>query len=159
MLIGATDLLNNDANGNSFKPTQAPAAFQFGVIGSLASNHRYYLIPGTATIASLTNEVSSDPYAIARSFPIVFSQPSTIIEINITYTETLGSTESLTFNIYKNTNTTPVMTLTLTAGENTKFLTTQSVSFSTGDSLRTTLVTVGNPSGTYPGLSALVYYY
>ena len=46
MLIGATDLLNNNANGNSFLPTQAPASFQYSVATDLGDSRRYYLILG-----------------------------------------------------------------------------------------------------------------
>lgn len=159
MLVGATDLLNNNANGNSFTPTQSPASFQFGIINSLLSNRRYYLIPGTAPANSLTNEASSSTYSLVKSFPIVFSQPSTVIEINITYTETLSAGQSITFHIYKNNDMTSSLSLTLGENETTKFLTTQSLNFDTGDVLRTTLEVVGNPSGSYPAFSANVYYY
>lgn len=157
--VGATDLLNNDANGNSFTPVQAPASFQFGVINSLGTNQRYYLIPGTTTVVNLTSEGKINPYATAKSFPILFSQPSTVIEINITYTETIAVGEAVTFYIYKNANTTPVMSLTLNPGDQQKFLSSQSVSFNTNDVMRTTLETTGNPAGTYPAFSAIVYYY
>lgn len=159
MLIGATDLLNNNANGNSFTPTQAPASFQFGIVKSLAANRRYYLVPGTNTASNLTDEDSGLPYNILKAFPLLFSQPSLVIEVNISYTETIAAGQSVTFNIYKNNDTTPVLSLTLNPGENYKYITTQSVPFNTGDRLYTTLVTVGNPSGTYPAFNAIVGYY
>jgi hypothetical protein len=159
MLIGGTDLVNNTANGNSFTPTQAPAAFQFGIINSLGNNQRYYLIPGTATTGNLTSEAKANPYSPAKAFPLVFSQPSTVIEINITYKETIAVGQAVTFYIYKNNTGTPVMSLILGPGENTKILTTQSVSFNTGDTMEVTLETTGNPSGAYPSFSAVVYYY
>jgi hypothetical protein len=161
ILIGSTDLLNNDANGNSFSVTQAPASYQFGVINSLADDHRYYLVPGTLTTGQLTNEgTGAHPnFNPIKAFPIVFTQPSTVIEINISFTETIDAGESVTFYIYKNNNTTPVMSLTLNPGETTKNLSTQSVSFNTGDTLEATVVTVGNPAGSYPAFSAIVYYY
>ncbi len=159
ILIGSTDLLNNDANGNSFKPTQAPASFQFGIINSLTANRRYYLIPGTAAANSLTNEASTNPFDSTKTFPLVFSQPSTVIEINITYTETLAVGQSITFHIYKNNTPPSVLSLTLNAGEHVKTDTLHSVSFNTGDTLQATLVVVGNPTGSYPAFSANVYYY
>ena len=159
ILIGSTDLLNNNASGNSFKPTQAPASFQFGVVNSLATNHRYYLLPGTTLATNLISEAKTNPYASAKAFPVIFSQPSTIIEINITYTETLAAGQKVAFYIYKNNTTPPVMTLELNQGENTKLMTSQSVSFNINDSMQATLETTGNPSGSYPAFSALVYYY
>lgn len=159
MIIGSTDLLNNNANGNSFTPTQAPASLQFGIVKSLAANRRYYLVPGTNTASNLTDEDKDLSYNIVKAFPLFFSQPSLVIEVNISYTETIASGQSVTFNIYKNNITTPVMSLTLNPGENYKYITTQSVPFSQGDRLYTTLVTVGNPSGTYPAFNAIVGYY
>lgn len=159
MLIGSTDLLNNDANGNSFTPTQAPAAFQFGVVNSLGNNNRYYLLPGTTTVGNLTSEAKANPYAPAKAFPLVFSQPSTIIEINITYTESIVAGQAVTFYIYKNNTAPPVMSLTLNPGDKQKFLNTQSVNFNTGDTMEATIETTGNPAGTYPAFSAIVYYY
>ncbi len=159
MYVGATDLLNNNANGNSFTPTQAPASYQFGIINSLGSNQRYYLIPGTMPVNSITNEAKTNPYSSLKAFPLLFSQPSTVVEVNITYTETIAVGQSVTFYIYKNNTAPPVLTLTLNPGENTKFLTTQSVNFNTYDTLEATLETTGNPSGSYPAFSAIVYYY
>jgi len=156
--LGATDLLNNDANGNSFSVVQAPASFQFGVIGSLATDKRYYLVPGTATTVSLVNEASSTTYSSAKAFPIVLTQTSTIIEIIITSTETLSGAQAVTFKIYKN-NTGPVMTLALNAGEKIKSLKTKSVNFTSNDTMETTIETTGNPTGSFPAFSAIVYYY
>lgn len=157
--VGATDLLHNDANGNSFYPVQAPASFQFGIINSLGLNQRYYLIPGTTTTGNLTSEGKANIYSSAKAFPLLFTQPSTVIAINITYTETIASGQEVTFYIYKNNTAPPVMSLTLNPGENTKSLTTESVSFNTDDTMETTLETTGNPSGSYPAFSAIVYYY
>lgn len=159
MLIGATDLLNNNANGNSFTPAQAPASYQFGVVNSLGLNQRYYLLPGTTTVVNLTSEAKTNTYSSAKAFPILFSQPSTVIEINISYTETIAVGQQVSFYIYKNNTAPPVMTLSLAPGENSKILTTQSVNFNSGDTLEATIETTGNPSGTYPAFSAIVYYY
>lgn len=159
ILLGTTDLLNNDANGNSFSVVQAPASYQFGVINSLSSNQRYYLIPGTTTTGNLTSEAKANIFNSAKAFPIVFTQSSTVIEINITYTETISTGQAVTFYIYKNNTAPPVMSLTLNPGENTKSLSTQSVNFNTNDTLEATIETTGNPAGSYPAFSAIVYYY
>lgn len=159
ILLGATDLLNNDANGNSFSVTQAPASFQYGVIGSLASNRRYYLVAGTATTSSLTNEAIGSAYSSAKAFPIVLTQASIVIELSITYTETLAVGQSLTFSIHKNRTAPAVLSLTLNPGENVKNIRTQSVVFAADDTIDATIEVVGNPSGSYPAFSAIVYYY
>ncbi len=159
ILLGTTDLLNNDANGNSFSVTQAPASFQFGIINSLAADQRYYLIPGAVTAADLIREPRTNPFDPAKSFPILISQASVVIELNITYTETLSVGQSVTFNIYRNKLAPPAMSLTLNPGENIKVIKTQSVSFDENDTLEATLEVVGNPTGAYPAFSAIVYYY
>jgi hypothetical protein len=87
------------------------------------------------------------------------SQASVVIEINITYTETLSVGQSVTFNLHKNKIGTPVMSITLNPGENTKVLNIQSVSFAENDTLEATLEVTGNPTGAYPAFSAIVYYY
>lgn len=159
LVIGATDLLNNTANGNSFTPTQAPATFQYGILNSLASNTRYYLVPGTNLGSNLTSETVGTSYTYANSFPFPFDQPSLIINVSISYTETIPTGGSLTFKVYKNTSTTPVLSLTLNEGEQKKLLTTQSVSFAAGDTIQTTLEVVGNPTGTPAAFAAIVGYY
>lgn len=159
IFLGATDLLNNNANGNSFIPTQAPASLQFGIINDLGDDRRYYLVPGTVTPGNLTNEAKTNPYDVAKSFPVGFTQPSIVIETLLSYTATLGANEAITFKLFKNSNTTPELTLTMTQADGTtKRLTTQSVLFGSNDILRATLDTSGNPSGT-GGFSVIVGYY
>lgn len=158
IFVGATDLLNNDANGNSFTPTQAPANLQFGIINDLGSNRRYYLVPGTSTVGNLSNEAKSKSYDVNSSFPVPFTQNSIVIETVLTYTGTLGAGESITFNLFKNSNASPEKSLTLAAGEgNVKRMSTQSVLYSSTDLLRATLDTSGNPAS--GGFSATVGYY
>jgi hypothetical protein len=160
MIIGATDLLTNNANGNSFTPTQAPASFQFGIIGSLGNDQRYYLIPGTATVNTLTNESKSNSFSSAKAFPIVFTQPSLVIEVNISYKEVTTLTQTITFFLYKNDIAPPVFSLTLNPGENLRYVTDKSITFNQGDTLTATLETTGNPSGSsYPAFNAIVGYY
>lgn len=156
MIIGSTDLLSNNANGNSFLPTQAPASLQYSITTDLGLDRRYYLIPGTGFII---NEAKTNPYDVTNSFPIPFNQQSLVISISLAYTQILGVNESITFNIYKNDLTTPSMSLVLSHGENpSKYTTSQSVTFNGGDVIRCTLETTGNPSGA-GGFSALVGYY
>jgi hypothetical protein len=55
----------------------------------------------------------------------------------------------MTFRVYKNINTTPILTLVLnnTTTGNTKTVTTQSVALVAGDTYTVTMTTVGNPTG------------
>jgi len=157
MIIGATDLLSNNANGNSFLPTQAPASLQYSITTDLGNNRRYYLIPGTGFIVNEARLPNS--YDVSNSFPIPFNQQSLVISISLAYTQILGVNESITFNIYKNNLTTPSMSLTLSHGEgSSKYTISQSVTFNAGDVIRCTLETIGDPAGN-GGFSALVGYY
>jgi hypothetical protein len=159
IIVGATDLLNNDANGNSFIPTQAPATLQFGIINNLGSDRRYYLVPGTLPVGQLDNENKANAYDVNRSFPVPFTQNSIVIETTLSYTGTLGAGEAITFNIFKNLLTTPSLSVTLASGDGQlKRLTTQSVLFGSTDVLRATLDTSGTPSGG-GGFAAIVGYY
>jgi len=159
LVIGATDLLNNTANGNSFTPTQAPASFQFGIVNNLGTNRRYYLLPGTVTVGTVTSEAKSNTYDPALGFPIPIIQPSLVINLIITFTATLGVGEAVTINLYKNTSLTPSMSLSLGSGEGqVKSLDTESFSITTGDVMIATLETTGDP-GAGGAFSAIVGYY
>lgn len=159
LYIGATDLLNNDPNGNSFTPAQAPSAFQYGIINNIAADTRYYLVPGTLPANSLISESTGTSYSPANGFPIPLIQPSCVISMAITFTQTLTSGQSVTLKLYQNAETTPVLTLTLASGQGTiKYDMNTSHNFATGDVLIATMETVGNPTGT-GAFSALVSYY
>jgi hypothetical protein len=146
MVIGATDLINNNANGNSFIPAQAPSAYQFGFIGSVGADRRYYLVPGTLPIGQLVTESTGNPYDPANSFPLLFNQPSIVISLILTSTTTLPTGVSIVLKIYKNSDLSPVLTLTrLSTDGNIKQLSTQSAVFTTNDTLSATVETVGNP--------------
>lgn len=147
LIIGATDLLNNNPNGNSFTPTQAPASIFYGIVNGLGTNRRYYLLPGSNVTGNITNVAKTNPYDPTLGFPIPFTQPSTIIDTILTFTATLGVGEAITFNVYKNNQTSPSLTLTLSHGEGfTKSLSTQSLSLSATDTIITTLETTGDPA-------------
>ena len=161
IVLGSTDLSNNNANGNSFTPSQAPANFQYGTTGNLASGTRYYLLPGTVDTGNLQSESTANPYNVAKTFPLPFTQPSLIIEMVMTFTGTLVVGDSITLNLYRNAETIPALTLTLTSVDGQiKTQTTKSATFVTNDVLRATIETVGNPGGAAAEkFSALVGYY
>ena len=157
--VGSTDLVYNDASDNSFTPLQAPASFQFGVINALASNQRYYLLPGTLQQSALTREPLSNTYNSVKAFPIYIVNDSLVILLNISYTETISGGDSLTFYLYKNNNSIPVYSGVLTAGEKFLTITNKSLNYNAGDILTATLEVSGNPGGTYPAFNAIVGYY
>lgn len=159
MLIGATDLVNNTANGNSFTPAQAPASFSFGTINGLGTNRRYYMLTGTIPVGQLTNEAKSNAYDPLLALPIPVTQLSLIIATTMAYQPALPANTALTLYIYKNLLTTPEITLTmLPADGGLKRLDTQSFSISATDVIRVTLETTGNV-GAGGAFQAVVGYY
>jgi len=159
MLIGATDLVNNTANGNSFTPTQAPASFSFGTINGLGTNRRYYMLTGTIPVGQLTNEAKTNAYDPLLALPVPVTQVSLIIAVTMAYQPALPVGTAITLFIYKNSSTTPEITLTmLPADGGLKRLDTQSFSISATDVIRVTLETTGNV-GAGGAFQAVIGYY
>jgi methyl-accepting chemotaxis protein len=158
IILGLSDLFHNDCNGNSFSVTQAPATLLYGLIGNLSNNTRYYVSPGTLPIGSINTSGTGSPYSVASSIPFPLIQSSVIIELSLTSTATLGAGVSIIFNIYKNNNTTPELSVTLTSSTSIQTLK-ESVLFGKNDVMRCTFETVGNPGGTNAAIIAVVGYY
>jgi hypothetical protein len=159
MLVGATDLVNNTANGNSFTATQAPASFSFGTINGLGTNRRYYMLTGTIPVGQLTNEAKSNPYDPLLALPVPVTQVSLIIAVTTAYQPALPVGTSITLNIYKNLSLTPEISLTmLPADGGLKRLDTQSFSLGTLDVIRVTVETTGNV-GAGGAFQAVIGYY
>jgi hypothetical protein len=154
ILIGSTDLLNNDANGNSFTPTQAPTSFTWGVLGNMSANRRYYLVPGTVTVGNLTNEPVTDTYAGSNALPVPFVQPSSVIDMTMTFLGTIPSNCTLTMKLIKNRTAPPVLSLMMTSADGgIKRNTTQSASFGAADTVDAILDVSGNPgNGSFIGV-------
>jgi hypothetical protein len=154
LILSATDLRTNNAGTNSFTVANSVPTKQFGILGNLAANRRYYLVMGTVTVASLFNEASSNPYTPVNVSPIPFVQDSIVIVLTLSFTGTLGTGISITFNIHKNNGVVPVLSLTLNNGEGQiKNLTTSSAVFTTNDTIDATVVTNGDPgTGSFIGL-------
>jgi hypothetical protein len=159
MLIGGTDLVNNTANGNSFTATQAPASFSFGTINGLGTNRRYYMLTGTIPVGQLTNEAKTNAYDPLLALPVPVTQVSLIIAVTMAYQPALPVGTAITLFIYKNSSTTPEITLTmLPADGGFKRLDTQSFSISATDVIRVTLETTGNV-GAGGAFQAVIGYY
>jgi hypothetical protein len=159
MLVGATDLVNNTANGNSFTATQAPASFSFGTINGLGTNRRYYMLTGTIPVGQLTNEAKSNPYDPLLALPVPVTQLSLVIAVTMAYQPALPVATAITLFIYKNSSLTPEITLTmLPADGGLKRLDTQSFSLNPTDVIRVTLETTGNV-GAGGAFQAVIGYY
>jgi hypothetical protein len=154
ILLGSTDLLNNNANGNSFTPAQAPASFTWGVLGNMSANRRYYLVPGTVTTGNLTNEPVSNVYAGSNALPVPFVQPSSVIDTTMSFLGTMPSDCTMTMKLIKNRTAPPVLSVMMTSTDGgLKRNTTQSASFAASDTIDVVLDVSGNPgSGSFIGV-------
>jgi hypothetical protein len=157
IVLTATDLFHNDANGNSFTTTSEPSNLFFGMIGNPGTDRRYYLVPGTVPLASIPN-TSHTTWTAANVFPIPWNQPVIVFTFTLNFTGTLGVGVTLDFNIHRGIAgatpaETPVLTIQLAAGQTTKTITTISAVYNQGDTMACTLVTTGNPgTGTFVGI-------
>jgi len=146
--ICATDLYNKNADGNSFTLTPIGNTVNFGTIGDLGNNTKYYLVPGTVL---LTNLSTSTPYNI----PIY--QKSILIGTTIQYNGNIPSSVSITLHVHVNSNTTPILSVQLTSGMTSASNNTTSYNFNDTDTYYCELNTVGNPGiGTF--IATLAFY-
>jgi hypothetical protein len=108
--LAATDLVNNNANGNGFlSSVNVPQVF-YSIYGNL--NNTYYLLPGTQSVSSASQDVSGISFAqtsilFQGKFEIVFGSatPNTdIVTLNIYYSTTPDTIGTLfeSFSITKN---------------------------------------------------------
>lgn len=143
IILAFTNLTNNDANGNSFSTVTEPSQIGFGVLGNLAADRTYYLVPGTVAVNDLP--VDNNPtFTLAKAFQIPFNQPVVIFSLLVRFTGTITGAQTVAFQVHKNGSPTPSLSVTLVAGETTKTVTTQSVVFNTNDTFHTEVVTTGN---------------
>jgi len=154
ILLGSTDLLYNNANGNSFTPTQAPASFTWGVLGNMSANRRYYLVPGTVKTGDLTNEAVTNTYDGAKALPVPFVQPSSVIDTTMSFLGTMPSDCTMTMKLIKNRTAPPVLSVMMTSTDGgLKRNTTQSASFGAADTIDVVLDVSGNPgNGSFIGV-------
>lgn len=146
IVIGATDLLNNDANGNSFTTTQQCPVLTYGINGNLGANQRYYMVLGTSPPGNLNSNAIGSAYDSTKAVPHPMDQPTLAIAIAGTFTGTLGATSNITFNVFKNRTAPPVMALTMGSNDlPTKTMKTVSHLFTAGDTIDATIDTSGNP--------------
>lgn len=141
--LGFTDLVQNNANGNSFSTVTEPSQIGFGILGNLAGNRTYYLVPGTVAVGELP--VDTNPtFTLSKTFQIPFNQPVVIFSILVRFTGVIGDGEAVIFHVHKNGSPTASLSVTLGPGDTTKTAATQSVVFNTGDTFHTEAETTGN---------------
>ena len=137
ILLGATDLYNNTANGNSFETTQQPHSLVFGYKGNLGSN-TLYLLPSVLPLAQLSTNITD-------KFDISVPQNMVLFIGSVKFTGTISTGHTQTFQIWlTGSPDVAVYTITLSAGENTKTITNISYDFKESD---TYYATVTNSTG------------
>lgn len=128
MLIGFTDLVNNNANGNSFSTVVESGNIIYGLYGNI--NGTLYLVPGTLA----ANTLPTLPFYTS------FSQNVIITSMIVNYSAPLSVGQTLIFNIYKNTDPSPSLSVTLNSTSNRVIVKDKSISLTANDSIYTTLV-------------------
>ena len=134
--LGFTDLVNNDANGNSFSVSTEPNHIYTGVTGNIG-NGTHYLGPGTVTYNNLET----------AEFALPFAQPVMVFEGVFRATAPM-TTGVATFTLHKNASSNAAfMTGTLDSNNQTFRATNTSERITLSDYLVVKLVTSGNIGG------------
>lgn len=145
--LGFTDLVNNDANGNSFSVSTEPAHIYYGVIGNVG-NATSFLAPGSIPFNSLPT----------TEFGLPFAQPVMIFEGVFRATTALTAGQSAVFTLHKNASSNPAfITATLDSANQTTRASTTSEKLSLTDVLVVKLVTTGS-IGQNPLFAAIATY-
>ena len=132
--LGFTDLVNNNANGNSFSVSTEPNHIYTGVIGNIG-NGTHFLGPGTVPYSSLE----------ATEFSLPFAQPVMVFEGVFRSTSVMTNGQSAVFTLHKNASSNAAfMTATLNSNVQTVRATTTSEKIDMSDTLVVKLVTAGN---------------
>jgi hypothetical protein len=131
--LGFTDLVNNDANGNSFTVSTEPAHIFYGVIGNVG-NGTSFLAPGSIPYNSLPT----------TEFGLPFAQPVMVFEGVFRATNPL-TTGVATFTLHKNASSNAAfITATLDSNNQTVVSDTTSEKIDVSDVLVVKLVTTGS---------------
>ena len=150
IVLSSTDLVNHNANGNSFTTVTAAPATTYGVTKNINSTSATrYLLPGNTDFANLETTVVGVPMV----------QAAIVFQMGIYASSTLPAGAVVTFNLYRNTVGTPFLTGTINSTTQTAVVTNASQSFAVGDSLIVQMVTSGSVAvGTIPIFVNIVRY-
>ncbi len=147
MIIGFCDLLNNTANGNSFKTMIEPNLVFFGVFGNLGTG-TYYCSPGTLKDTTVP--------AAAVFVPVI--QNMTLVQGSIRFSTALPAGCTAVATVYKN-DVASLFTLTVSPGGTTASnVSTISVDCSSGDVYDVRVVISGVSAGTNSFVLSLGWY-
>lgn len=138
--LSATDLVNANANGNSFSTLTEPSGLQFSVSGNINTQTTHYLLPGTSTYSALTTSAVGIP----------FIQKLIVFQLFLSAATPLPVGAVITVNLYKNTLGTPFITGSITNATQTVRTLDKSDNFGIGDKLIVQFVTSGSNVGQIP---------
>lgn len=122
LVIGAVDLVNNTANGNSFTLSNEAPNLIFGSYGNFSATTTYYLLPGIVAVGSLPASAVALPKATNT---ILFNGLLSV-------TPALTGTDTITLTVYKN-NVATSFVITANVTSSVVSLSTVSVDYTAGD--------------------------
>lgn len=132
--LGFTDLVNNNANGNSFTVSTEPNHVYTGIIGNIG-NGTHFLSSGTIPYANLESS----------EFGAQFAQPVVVFEGAFRANNALTAGQSAVLTLHKNASSnTPFITMTLDSTHQMVRSQTSSEKIDISDTLVTKLVTSGS---------------
>lgn len=122
IILSATDLVNNSANGNSFKTSTESANTIFGATGNFQATETYFLLPGVPKLG----ELPTSPIQLPRGGNTVLFNGLLKVVPALTGTRTVRLT------LFKN-NVATLFTILANAASSTVLLDTISVDYKAGD--------------------------
>jgi hypothetical protein len=147
ILLGATDLVNNSANGNGFAITVEGAVTHFGTTGNFTNGTTYYLVPGFVRQGDLPTS----------TFGIPATQNMILFSGTFQSSPALPTGQSVKLTAYKN-NTITDMSMTIVAGQTLASNITQSVDYSRGDNFDLRMVPSGGNLNNYNFAASVAFY-
>ena len=150
IVLSSTDLINHNANGNSFTTVTAAPSVVYGVTKNINSTSATrYLLPGNTDFANLETTAIGVPA----------TQACVIFQMGLYASSVLPSGAAVTFNLYRNTVGTPFLSGTLNNGTQSLTVANKSEKFDVGDRLIVQMVTSGtSPIGTIPLFVNIIRY-
>jgi hypothetical protein len=147
ILLGATDLGNNSANGNSFSVTTEGAITHFGTTGNFTNGSTYYLVPGFVRQGDLPTS----------TFGIPVTQNMIMFSGTFQSSPAISTGNSVKLTAFRN-NAVTDMSMTIVAGQTLASNVTQSVDYTRGDTFDFRMVPSGGNLNNYNFAASIAFY-
>lgn len=147
IILSATDLVNNSANGNSFKTSTESANTIFGATGNFNNGQTYFLLPGVPTVGVLPTS------------PIQLPRGGNTVLFNglLKVVPALTGTQTVRLTLFKN-NAATLFTILANAATSTVILDTISVDYKAGDTYDLRILIGPNNLNGYKILTDISFY-